>query len=254
MNVTLGGVGRMIGRNWEVYRATWKMNALPPLAEPLLYLLAMGYGLGALVEDIQGVPYIVFLAPAIVAITSMNTAFMETTYSSYIRMTFQRTWEAVMATPVTISEILWAEVLWAAIRSTINASLMLIVVAAFGLLTWPTALLIPIIAFLAGMMFAGIGLFVCAKVRVIDQFSYAFFLFITPMFLFSGTFFPLRQLPEAVQWLAMALPLTHTVALIRSVGTGVSTGWELWHLAYMLVAAFALPWLAVRAARSRVVS
>ncbi|MGB0651939.1 MAG: ABC transporter permease [Thermoplasmatota archaeon] len=253
-DVTLRGIRHMLGRNLEVYRATWKMNALPPLVEPLLYLVAMGYGLGLLIEEIGGVSYAQFIAPAIVAITMMQTAFMETTYSSYVRMIFQRTWEAVMATPLSAQDILWGEVYWAATRATINATLMSFVVAAFGLLSYPTAFAIPVVAFFVGLMFAGLGLFVTAKVKVIDQFSYAFFLFVTPQFLFSGTFFPLEQLPEGVQWLALAVPLTHAVGLTRGLALGDLPDLFWVHVAYLAVASWLFAKIAVGAATKRIVN
>ncbi len=252
-DATAAGVRAMVGRNFEVYKKTWKVNALPPLAEPFLYLIAMGYGLGALIEEVQGIPYIRFIAPAIVAITMMQTAFMETTYSSYVRMYFQKTWDAVMATPLTPTDILWGEVLWAAFRATINAALMSLVVAAFGLLSYPTAFLIPVLAFAIGMMFAGIGLYVSSRVRVIDQFSYAFFLFITPQFLFSGTFFPLEQLPDAARAVAVALPLTHAVQLVRGAALGDWPDIAPWSVVYVAVAAYVVPALAVRTMRRRIV-
>lgn len=244
----------MAGRNFMVYRKTWHMNAIPPLVEPFLYLIALGYGLGMFIDEIAGVSYPQFIAPAIIAITMMQTAFFETTYSSYVRMVFQKTWDAVISTPLSAGDIVWGELLWAASRATINATLMSLVVAAFGLLSWPTALFIPVVAFFVGFMFAGLGLLVAAKVRVIDQFSYAMFLFITPQFLFSGTFFPLEQLPQAVQYLAMAVPLTHAVALTRGLALGdLPALWPV-HGAYLLVVGLAFCLIAARAARPKIVA
>lgn len=251
---TLSGVGRMMMRNFEVYRKTWYVNAVPPLVEPFLYLLAMGYGLGMLIDTIGGYSYAQFIAPAIIAITMMQTAFFETTYSSYVRMYFQKTWDACLATPLSADEVLWGEVLWAAVRATINATLMAVVVAAFGLLSYPTAFLLVPIAFMVGLMFGGIGLFVTAKVKVIDQFSYAMFLFVTPQFLFSGTFFPIEQLPETVQWLALAVPLTHAVGLARGMALGDLPDLWMVHAAYLIVAAFVFPAIAVAATRKRIVT
>ncbi|MGB1697235.1 MAG: ABC transporter permease [Thermoplasmatota archaeon] len=250
----LKGSMAMVARNWDVYRKTWYMNAIPPLVEPFLYLIAMGYGLGALIDNIDGVPYANFVAPGIIAITMMQTAFFETTYSSYIRMVFQKTWDAVLSTPLSADDVLWAEVFWAAFRATLNATLMSVVVAAFGLLSWPTAALIPVVAFFVGLTFAGVGLFVCAKVRVIDQFSYAMFLFMTPQFLFAGTFFPLSQLPEAARYIALALPLTHAVQLTRGLALGDMPELLGFHIGYLLVSSVLFSWLAVRAIKKRIVS
>lgn len=252
-DVTWTGIRAMTGRNFEVYRKTWKVNALPPLAEPFLYLLAMGYGLGALIDEIAGHTYVSFIAPGIIAITMMQTAFMETTYSSYVRMVFQKTWDAVLATPLSPGDVLWGEILWAAFRATINASLMTIVVAMFGLLSWPTAIVIPIIAFVVGMTFAGIGLLVTSKVKVIDHFSYSFFLFLTPQFLFAGTFFPLSQLPFWAQNFALLLPLTHAVGLTRAVGHGEMTALVPFHILYLGLAAVLFASLAVKSASKRIV-
>lgn len=252
--VTWSGALAMAGRNFEVYRKTWKMNALPPLVEPFLYLIALGYGLGMLIDEVAGYSYPQFIAPAIIAITMMQTAFFETTYSSYVRMVFQKTWDACLATPLSAGDILWGEILWAAFRATINATLMSLVVAAFGLLSWPTALLLPVVAFFVGAMFAGIGLLISAKVRVIDQFSYAMFLFITPQFLFSGTFFPLAQLPQVVQYIAMAVPLTHAVGLTRGVALGdIPDLWWL-HALYLVVVSALFCLLAVRTATKKIVA
>lgn len=252
--VRWSGVKAMAGRNLEVYRKTWKLNALPPLVEPVLYLVAMGYGLGMLIDDIGGYSYPQFIAPGLIAITMMQTAFFETTYSSYVRLAFQKTWDACLATPISAGDILWGEILWAATRAAINTALMSIVVALFGLLTWPTAIFLPILGFVVGALFAGLGLFFTAKVRMIDQFQYAFFLFITPQFLFSGTFFPLEQLPQAVQYGALLVPLTHAVAMARGLALGEIP--ELWpvHVAYLLIGAFAFCWIAVRTATKKIVN
>jgi len=249
------GILAMLGRNFEVYRKTWKVNALPPLAEPALYLVAIGFGVGSLInEQVAGFDYIQFIAPGIIAITMMQTGFTETTYSSYIRLVFQKTWDACMATPLSVHDVLWGELAWAATRAMINAALMTVVVAAFGLLAWPTAMLIPIIAFIVGMLFAGIGLIVSSKVKVIDQFSYAFFLFITPQFLFSGTFFPLGNLPNWALWVARALPLTHAAQVTRAAGLELWSN-DLWlSIGYLAVASTILPWVAVRAMRKRIIS
>lgn len=236
-DVRSGPMLAMFHRNRDVFLKTWKVNFIPPVVEPVLYLLALGYGLGALIEEVNGMPYVVFIAPALITITMMQSAFFETTYSSYVRMYFQRTWDAVVATPLTIEDIMFAELLWAGVRSVIYSTIMAVVVALFGLLTFPSALLIVPVGFFVGMMFAGLGLMATAKVPAIDSFSYVFYLFITPQFLFSGTFFPLEQLPDAIEHAALALPLTNAVILVRAAALGQYTGLEPYAFAYVLVAA-----------------
>lgn len=254
LDLTARGTWKMVRRNLDVFLQTWYVNFLPPLVEPFLYLLAIGYGLGAFVGTIQGIPYVQFIAPAIITITMMQSAFFETTYSSYVRMYYQKTWDACVATPLSHDEILLGEVLWGALRATINATLMTVVVAGFGLVSYPTVFIIPVLAFLVGMVFGGIGLFVTAKVPKIDAFSYAMYLFITPMFLFSGTFFPLSQLPKAALWVAYALPLTHAVNLVRGAALGEFSSWSHWSVIYLIGMAMVAPLVAMQATKKRIVA
>jgi lipooligosaccharide transport system permease protein len=176
----------------------------------------------------------------------MQGAFFETTYSSFVRMWFQKTWEAVTATPLTLDDVLVAEILWAALKSALNTTLMSLVVAGFGLLPWALIPLVSLVAFAAGLLFGGLGLICSAKVSGIDGFSFAMYLFITPMMLFSGTFFPLRQLPAVVQDVALALPLTHVVLVARPVVSGQVGAVPLWSVAYLLAGAVVFPAIAVR--------
>jgi lipooligosaccharide transport system permease protein len=253
MDVTGRGAWAMVQRNRDVYLKTWKTNFLPPLLEPLLYLLSMGYGVGALVREVNGIPYAQFIAPAILAITMMQGAFFETTYNSFVRMYFQKTWDAVTATPTSIDDVLAGEILWSAIKSTINATLMSLVIAAFGLLPWAMIPLVSCVALVAGLVFGGLGLMVSAMVRGIDGFSFAIYLFITPMMLFSGTFFPLAQLPVAAQLIAQMLPLTHTVAAVRALAAGNLAGVPLVSVAYLVGMAALTPLLAMTLMRRKLI-
>ncbi len=240
-----GRAWAMVQRNRDVYLKTWKTNFLPPLLEPLLYLLSIGYGVGAFIQTIGGVPYPQFIAPAILAITIMQGAFFETTYNSFVRMYFQKTWDAVTATPLTLDDVLAGEMVWAALKSAINAGLMAVVIAAFGLLPWWAIPAVVVVAFVAGMLFAGLGLMTSAKVKGIDGFSFAIYLFVTPMMLFSGTFFPLEQLPDIAQKVALALPLTHTVAVVRPLAYGDPTSIPMWSAIYLLAGAVVFPAIAM---------
>ncbi|NLX46676.1 MAG: ABC transporter permease [Euryarchaeota archaeon] len=207
-------------RNRDVFLTTWKTNFLPPFLEPILYLVAMGLGFGALIEaDIEyggrSLEYIKFLAPGLVAISIMYGAFFECTYSSFVRMYYQKTFDAILATPLSLEDIIAGEILWGATKSFINATIVLGVIAAFGYAEFPGLLLIPLISFVGGLMFASLAMLFTALVPNMDSFNYPFFLLITPMFLFSGTFFPLNVLPEWGQQLAMTLPLTHISNMAR---------------------------------------
>ncbi|MCL5877588.1 MAG: ABC transporter permease [Candidatus Bathyarchaeota archaeon] len=229
-------------RNLDVFIKTIKVNFLPSLLEPILYLVAFGFGLGGFVQNINGQPYINFLAPALVAIAVMNGSFFECTYASFVRMYFQKTFDAIVATPVSVEEVVAGELLWGATRSTINVTIVLAVIAAFGLITSPLFLLVPIIAFFGGLMFAAIAMCFTALAPNIDFFNYPAFLFITPMLFLSGTFFPLTALPTAVQALAMTLlPLTHVVNLCR--GAVVSTVEPILGLSTEMLLLVSLVWL-----------
>jgi lipooligosaccharide transport system permease protein len=203
-------------RNLVVFVRTWKVNFFPPFIEALLYLFAIGMGIGTYVREIDGIPYINFIAPAILAISVMNSAFFECTYGSYVRMYYQKSFDAMIATPLSIEDVIAGEILWGATRSVMYVAIMLPVLAAFGVISLPAALLALPLAFLGGLMFAGIAMCFTAVTPGIDTLNYPSFLFITPMALFSGTFFPLTLLPLAVQYIALALlPLTHIVAIMR---------------------------------------
>lgn len=216
-------------RNADVFLKTIGVNFLPSLLEPILYLFAFGFGLGGFIPEINGQPYINFIAPALVAISLMNGSFFECTYGSFVRMYYQKTFDAIVATPVSVEEVVAGELLWGATRATINATIVLAVIAVSGLfvsqplITSPFFLLAPVIAFFAGLMFSGIAMCFTAVAPNIDFFNYPIFLFITPMLFLSGTFFPLSSLPEAAQGLALAvLPLTQVVNLTRGALTGTT--------------------------------
>lgn len=213
-------------RNRDVFLKTWKTNFMPPFLEPVLYLAAMGFGLGALVvlgDEVpryRGIDYPEFIAPGLVAAAMMNAAFYECMYGSYVRMYYQRTWDAIVATPVSMDDVLAGEILWGATKSMLYAVPTLLVASAFGLVSWPQALVVVPLAVFAGMMFAGLAITFTALAPSIDSFNFPVFLFAVPMFLFSGTFFPLEMLPRSLQVVAWFLPLTHVVAIARAATFG----------------------------------
>jgi len=214
-------VWRVWRRNLDVFMKTIRVNFLPSLLEPILYLVALGLGLGGFIQSVEGMPYVNFIAPALVAISIMYGSFFECTYGSFVRMYFQKTFDAVIATPVSVEEVIAGELLWGATRSTINSTTVLVVIAAFGVVSSPLFLLVPFIAFLGGLMFASIAMCFTAIAPNIDFFNYPAFLLVTPMFLLSGTFFPLSQLPPIVQTAAQIfLPLTHVVNITRGLVLG----------------------------------
>ena len=223
-------------RNMTVFARTWQVNFFPPLVEALLYLFAIGMGIGSYVKEIEGISYVAFIAPAILAIAVMNSAFFECTYGSFVRMYYQKSFDAMIATPLSIEDVIAGELLWGATRSVIYVLIMLPVLAVFGVISLPLALLAVPLAFLGGLMFAGIAMCFTAITPGIDTLNYPSFLFITPMSLFSGTFFPLMLLPVTLQYVALALlPLTHLVAIMRMFTLGTVSPVLLLHLVWIIM-------------------
>lgn len=244
-------------RNLTVYGKIWKISFLPPLLEPCFYLLAFGMGLGALVGDISygeaKISYPRFIAPALISMAIMYNAFFETTYTSFVRMYYQKTFDALMATPLFLSEIIAGEIVWGATKSLIASAIMMVVVSLFGLINYPAGLLIVPAALLGGFAFASIGMFFTGLVRSIEVFNLPTFLFVTPMFLFSGTFFPIETLPAWAQWLALVFPLTHLVAIVRGACLGAAAPALLWHYLYLVVFSAVFFFLALRSMQRRLI-
>jgi len=230
---------RIWQRNLTVYRESWKVNFLPPLLEPFFYLLAFGIGFSGLIDSVsyasQKVSYIRFIAPSLVAINIMNNAFFENTFGSFVRMYYQKTFDAMMATPLNAEEIITGEIIWGATKSVIGTIIMLTVISFFGLVNYPTGILIVFAAFLGGIAFGSVAMVFTAIVARIELFNLPIFLFITPMFLFSGTFFPLTGLPLWAQYFALTLPLTHLVNLTRALSLGMFNAEALAGFCYLIV-------------------
>jgi lipooligosaccharide transport system permease protein len=230
---------RIWQRNLMVYGKSWKISFIPPFLEPLFYLLAFGVGLSSLVGSVryQGseISYVRFIAPGLLAISIMYNAFFETTYTSFVRMYYQKTFDAMMATPLSLEEIITGEIVWGATKSLVAATIMLGVISSFGLLSYPECLLILPLAFLGGIAFASIGMLFTGMVANIEMFNLPVFLFITPMFLFGGTFFPIENLPRWAQLLASFLPLTHLSTLTRTLSMGELPLSLLWNMGYLLL-------------------
>lgn len=202
--------------------------------EPLLYLTAMGFGLGAFVGEINGISYVQFIAPGIIASSAMWAAAAESTYGSFVKMHFQKVYHAMVAAPLKIEEVVVGEILYAVFKAVVYGTIILAVITAFGLVASPWALLTPLVLVLAGFVFAILGMIWTGLVPKIDTFSFFFTLVITPMFLFSGVFFPIDTLPEFVQLGAWILPLFHIVILLRSLVFGEVSLYLLPHVAILI--------------------
>jgi lipooligosaccharide transport system permease protein len=211
---------RLWQRNRDVFFRLWHSEGVGAIVEPILVLLAFGLGMGAYVSLEGGQRYIEFIAPGIMVSYAMFSASFECTYGSYFRMEHHYTFDAILATPLNVEDITAGEIFWGATRSFITGCIILAIAAAFQLVPSPWALVIPLVAGLSGVMFASIALFVTSIVPAIYTFNFFFTLFITPMFLLSGIFFPLTQFPDIVQKLSWIAPLTPVAKLARGLFQG----------------------------------
>jgi lipooligosaccharide transport system permease protein len=209
---------------WRRNQLVWRKLAIPSmlgnLADPMLYMLGLGYGLGNLMPSMQGGSYVGFLAAGIVCSSTMMSASFEAMYSGFSRMHVQRTWDAILNAPLTLDDIVLGEAVWAASKALLSGLAVLVVAAALGLVESPLALWIVPLVFLTGLVFAGLGLIMTALSPSYDFFMYYFTLAITPMMLVCGVFFPLEQLPGSLQALAQVLPLSHAVSIARPLMKG----------------------------------
>lgn len=192
----------------------------PTFFEPVIYLIGLGIGLGFFVRRIEGMSYIQFIAPGLLASTAMFGASFETTYNSFIRMKFQKTYDAVLATPLGIEDVIVGEILWGTTRGYLNALMFLAVITVLGLVRSPWALLLIPFLLLFAALFAIIGMLFTALVSNILLFNYYFTLFITPIFIFSGIFYPITTLPLWAQRMAWFTPLYHVVIACRGLVLG----------------------------------
>jgi lipooligosaccharide transport system permease protein len=257
-------IGVISWRFWKVWRRNlvtfqkiWKVNFITPLLEPLLFIAAFSLGFVGIVGPIRyggaELSYTAFIAPALIATAVMNNAFFETTYASFVRMYYQKTFDGMLATPLSIEEIIIAEIVWSASKSTAAAAIMLIVLGLFGYIQFPLGLLVLPLAFLGGMAFGAIGLFFTGIIPTIEMFNLPIFLFVTPMFLFGGTFFPISQLPLWAKPLALAFPLYHLVELTRLFCLNRHETVPLLSAAYLVVFAFLFVLLALIVMRRRLI-
>lgn len=222
-------------RNFRVWRKLIIESLLGNFANPLIYLIALGFGLGRYVGTLDGLPYLVFLASGIVCSSAMNTATFEGLFSAYTRMTTQKTWDSMLATPLGVSDIVLGETLWAGTKGLISATAILIVAALLHLVySWQALFVLPIV-FIMATCFAALALIMTAYAKSYDFFTYYFTLFISPMMLLSGVFFPLTKMPTFVKMLAHISPLYYTIELIRPLMTNRPLQLPLLNLSVLII-------------------
>src|ERR1700737_250050 len=234
------GALRVLEHHLAVYRRTWKGSVFMSFVSPVLFLAAMGLGLGSLisrgpVRTVDGVSYLVFIAPGLLAASAMQSAYVETTYPIMARIQWERTYEGMLATPIAVLDVLAGEFGWLAFRLALGSCAFFLVMLLFGTIHSMLALLAIVAAVLTGLAFAAPILAWTATRRTDSSFALIGRFLITPLFLLGGVFFPIHQLPQLVQGIAWLTPLAHGVTLARSLSVGVLPSSAGIHLAVLLL-------------------
>jgi lipooligosaccharide transport system permease protein len=238
-------------RNLLVWRKLALASVLGNIADPLLYMLALGYGIGAFVPEVGGMKYIAFIGTGMVCQSAMFTSSFEAMYSAFSRMHVQRTWEAIINAPISLDDVVLAEWVWAATKSVMSVLAILVVILVLGFgHSWLAIWVLPL-GFLVGLTFAGFGLVMNALARNYDFFTYSLTLFQTPMLLLSGVFFPVDQMPATLRAISAVLPLSHAIDIARPLLTGHVPEALLLHIAVLLAYAGASYYVALVLTRRR---
>jgi lipooligosaccharide transport system permease protein len=254
---------RVWQRNATIFRKYWKTILLPNFVEPLLYLAALGLGLGAFIQQggINGQTYYQYVAPGLLASNAMFAASFESTFNTFVKLKIQRVYDAIVATPINAEDVVAGEYLWAGTRAALYGTGFLAVLTILGLVFSPSALLIrswwalliPPTLLLIGIMFSVTGTLFTSLIQRIDLYAYYFTLVVTPLFLFSGIFFPVEAFPPPVPEVAWLTPLYHAVNVCRALATGPSPT-VLADVAWILVFTNVLALLPIRLMRKRLIS
>ena len=240
-------------RETTLFRRYWLSTTFSSVVEPTIYLLAFGFGFGSLISVVNGYRYIEFLGTGVVATAVLFSSAFAGMFATFIRRVFQKSYDAILATPVDVHELVAAEATWIASKAGVYGCAPLLVAIAFGLDPSWGMLLVPFIGFLTGLGFALFGIWVSAVVPSIDSFNYIISGVLTPLFLVAGTFFPIDGLPDWAQAVAQVNPLYHCVQLVRDAAFGLQPLDDLYHVGALVAFAALMGFLAERKMRSRLV-
>ena len=240
-------------REWTVFRYYWRTRTFAAIVEPVITLLAFGFGFGKLVSEIDGIPYIQFVGTGAVATAVLFSAVFSAMFDALYKRRYQRVYDAMLAAPVDVDEIVTGESLFLGVRAGVYGVAPLLVAFLFGLRPEPAMVLVPLIGILTGIGFAALGMWFAAMVSTYDGFSYVISGVITPLFLVAGTFFPLNRMPQWLRSLAQLNPLYHCVELVRDCAFGLDPLADLVHVGALCAFAVLAWWLAVSRTRQRLV-
>jgi lipooligosaccharide transport system permease protein len=244
--VAIGGV---MSRELTVFTRTWRSTTFSAVVEPTIFLLAFGLGFGALISQVRGIDYMEFVGTGVVATTVVFSSAFPAMYSTWIKSRFQHIYDAVLATPVNVKELVTAEVLWIALRTGVYAIAPLGVAIAYGMKPGWGIVAVPFIAFLTGFGFAAFGVTVAAMAKAITNFNFIISGLLTPLLLLAGAYFPVAFLPQWARTLDQVNPLFHCVELVRDAVFGFNVRRDLVHVAALMVFAGVMWWLAVQRLR-----
>jgi lipooligosaccharide transport system permease protein len=231
----------VMSRDVSIFGRYWKATTFSSVVQPTIYLLAFGLGFRSLVPHLLHVKYVLYLATGVVATAVLFSSAFPGMFNTFVRWQFQRTYDAMLAAPVDVEELITAEILWISLRAGVYGVAPLLVGFAFGLEPEAGMLLVPLIGFITGFGFAGFGVTVAAIAKTIDNFNYITSAVLTPMFLVAGTFFPVSNLPTGIRTIAQINPLYHCVQLVRDASLGGLSTADLGH-AGVLIAFAVLMW------------
>jgi len=239
-------------RFMKVYTKNIFSNGFEPFLEPLIFLGGIGLGLGGFIKEIDGLPYIQFLGSALLVSTAMMTSAFECSYGTFIRLEFDKAYDGIISAPISVEDLLLGEMIWAGTKGFFFSSAVLCILFIMGVFKTPVVLFVPFVGFFTGFMFAGISLFVTSFVKGIDQFSFYMTGFLSPMFFFSGTVFPLSQLPSFLRPIVEILPLTHSVRLVRAV---IFSRWEYFtfDVLYIIIVSIVFTLLGIKGIKKRLI-
>ncbi len=240
-------------RHVLVYTRNLVSNGLPPFMDPLIFLAGVGLGLGRYIVSMDNLPYIQFLGSGLLVTSSMYTSAFECTYGTFIRLEFDKVYEGMLSAPITTSDLIVGEILWAGTKGLFFSFAVCVVFAVFGVIPLSASVLAPFVGFLTGLMFGALSLLITSFVNTINHFSFYFTGVLSPMFFFSGVIFPVSNLPKLIQPVAWVLPLSHPVSIARALTVGHLSPVLLLNLLYIISLTVITGYFAVRRLRKRLV-
>jgi lipooligosaccharide transport system permease protein len=243
----------VMSRDVVIFKRYWMSTTFSSIVQPTIYLLAFGLGFGSLVHHVGHVKYVQYVATGVVATAVLFSSAFPGMFNTFVRWQFQRTYDALLAAPVDVEELVTAEILWISIRAGVYGLAPLLVGLAFGLTAEPGMLLVPAIGILTGFGFCAFGVLIAAVAKTIDNFNYVTSAVLTPMFLVAGTFFPISSLPHGLRTIAKFNPLYHCVALVRDVSLDAFKAADLAHAGVLLAFAVLMWRLAIWRLEARLI-